>query len=145
MLLTNNQKEQFAELSLIFALPQLIKDKQELKGKRLGSIFQRLTKHAEKELSKLPKATKHDKAYCLDRILEFGQSSGWLRDTDTISGVSFALGLIEYSQYKYPKSIVDALNDAFERLTIDETEDFELYVQEAEKALEIWRKGREIE
>ncbi len=145
MLLTKNQKEQFAELSLIFALPQLIKDKQELKGKRLGSIFNRLTKHAEKELKKLPKATKHDKAYCLDRILEFGQDSGWLRDTDTISGVSFALGLIEHSKYKYPKSIVDALNDAFERLTIDETEDFELYVQEAEKALEIWRKGREIE
>ena len=54
MLLTVEQKEHFAELSLIFALPKLIKDKQLLKGKRLGTIFQRLTKHAQKELNKLP-------------------------------------------------------------------------------------------
>lgn len=142
MLLTVEQKEHFAELSLIFALPKLIKDKQKLRGKRLGTIFHRLTKHAQKELNKLPKASTNDKAYCLDRILEFGQASGWARETDTISGVSFALGLIENSHYQYPQSIIDALNDAFERLTREESEDFEIYVKEAERALNIWRNKK---
>ena len=142
MLLTFEQKERFAELSLIFALPKLIKNQQNLKGKRLGTIFDRLTKHAERELQKLPKASVSDTAYCLDRILEFGQASGWLRDTDTISGVSFALGLIENSHYQYPQSIIDALNDAFERLTVEESEEFDTYVQEAERALNIWRSKK---
>ena len=141
MLLTVEQKERFAELSLIFALPKLIKNQQNLKGSRLKTIFDRLTKPAERELKKLPKASTNDTAYCLDRILEFGQASGWLRDTDTISGVSFALGLIKSSHYQYPQSIIDALNDAFERLTREETETFEHYVKEAERALNIWRKS----
>lgn len=139
-MMTFEQKERFAELSLIFALPQLIKDKNELKGKRLGTIFDRLQKHARKELSRLPKANHIETAYCLDRILEFGQESGWLRDTDTIAGVCFTLGLIDNSiHYEYPQSIIDALNDAFERLTWDETEDSQIYINEAERALKIWR------
>ena len=139
-MMTFDEKERFAELSLIFALPQLIKDKEALKGKRLGTIFERLQKHAKKELARLPKAKPLETAYCLDRILEFGQESGWLRETDTISGVSFVLGLIEHSQYNYPQTIIDALNDAFERLTYSETEESQIYIHEAEKALKIWRE-----
>ena len=137
--MTFEQKERFAELSLIFALPMCIKNKNNLKSTRLGSIFDRLQKHAKKELARLPKAKPLETAYCLDRILEFGQESGWLRETDTIAGVSFTLGLIEHSKYRYPQTIIDALNDAFERLTVEESEDFEHYVKEAERALNIWR------
>ena len=139
-MLTFEQRERYTELSLIFALPTLVKDREKLKVKRLGSIFDRLQKHATKELNKLPAATSRDTAYSLDRILEFGQASGWLRETDTISGVSFALGLLENSLYDYPQSIVDALNDAFERLTYEETEDSHEYIREAEKALRVWYK-----
>jgi len=142
-MMTFEQKERFAELSLIFALPKLIKDSEKLKGKRLGTIFDRLQKHARKEISKLPKASTLETAYCLDRILEFGEKSGWLRDTDTISGVSFTLGLIEQSIYPYPQTIIDALNDAFERLTYSETEDSQQYINEAERALEKWRERQD--
>ena len=140
MRMTKPQLEHFAELSLIFALPSLIKDSEKLKGKRIGSIFDKLQKHTKKELNKLPKASKYDTAYCLDRVLEFGQESGWLRDTDTISGVSFTLGLIEHSKYPYPQTIIDALNDAFERLTYEETEDSQEFIAEAERALKIWKR-----
>jgi hypothetical protein len=142
-MMTFEQKERFAELSLIFALPKLIRDSEKLKGKRLGTIFDRLQKHARKEISKLPKASTLETAYCLDRILEFGEKSGWLRDTDTISGVSFTLGLIEQSIYPYPQTIIDALNDAFERLTYSETEDSQQYINEAERALEKWRERQD--
>ncbi|MBF0229202.1 MAG: hypothetical protein HQK63_06365 [Desulfamplus sp.] len=145
MMMTLQQREHESELALIVALPLMIMniDRKSVKGKRIGGILDRLTKHTVKAAKRNPAPVHpYDRAYCLDRLSEFFDAMNW-SDKDKVDVrmmMSFLLGLIEESYSYYPQSIVDALNDGFERLSKEDEEDVK-YIREAEKALTIWRQG----
>lgn len=102
-----NKKTYIAELTLIYAIPEL------LIGPAYGSLktkYDRLQKECKKEMAR-KRATRInfiDAQKCIDKFFKL---SGWIEKKKHIGTcLSFVLAMIDESENKFPKIIVDSLN-----------------------------------
>jgi len=145
-MLTNSQIETLAELSLVRALPDMILDRKKINKSRLGNIYKRLQKYTDNIISTFPIVGTLDRGKVHERIWNFATVSGWeKKEHDVIKLLSFILGIIDESDFKYPELIIEELNNAFEHITNDINDDeINGYLAEAEVAVALW-KGRNIQ
>lgn len=134
-----NFAEATGEMSLIISLTLAV-SRNTGKG-RLKNLLNKLQKLCEKEFKRFPpmygKVTEIN-----NKIVSFSENCGWDDTVETIIFVSFLLGLIEQSEYKYPQSIIEVLNDIYEFIT--NGRDYHGSSRLADHALLIWAQYDKI-
>lgn len=143
-MLTNKQIEHLSELSLVRALPDMILDRKKINKSHLGNIYKKLQKYTDNIILSFPKVGTLDRLKIHERIWGFAELAGWeKKEHDVIKLLSFLLGLIDESDFKYPERIIEELNNAFEHITQEE-DDINEHLIQAESAVALW-KGRTIQ
>jgi hypothetical protein len=145
-MLTIEQKENIVELSLIIALPKFIMDthKHKIRKNKLESIFKRIDKHSRKMLMRTPVIKyRKDLEYAANRLETFFKTMQWTESSkiDVRTVISFLLGIIEDSKAPYPQSLIDALNDCFERIEFEDSNAIAC-LQEANRAVLTWNLNK---
>jgi len=100
--------KKIASLSLIRAIP-LTADN--LPQGRIRGLLVRLAKQSQKELNALPEVSKHEYEMIIDRVADWGEMTWGHKKVHAVSMISFALGMIEDSDFKYPARLIETLTD----------------------------------
>lgn len=128
-----------AELALVVSLTLSLQKK--LKMGRLKNQLEQLQKACEKEFRRLPAiGTKVDVVN--RKIVSFSENCKWADEVEVITYISFLLGLIEQSDYHYPMSIINLLNNINDFVT--DGRDYHGHCKLAEHALEVWEAYEKI-
>lgn len=135
-----NYAEATAEMGLITSLTLSIT--QRVNKGRLKNLLERLKERCEKEFKKFPvMGWKVDEIN--RKIVSWSENCGWADEVEVITFVSFLLGLIDQSEYKYPQNIIDVLNDIYEFIT--NGKDYHGSCKLADHALLVWSQYEKIE
>lgn len=135
-----NYAEITGEFGLITSLTLSIT--QRLNKGRLKNLLERLREHCEKEFKKFPPM--YGKVDEINRkIVSWSENCGWADEVEVITFVSFLLGLIDQSEYKYPNNIIENLNDIYDFMT--DGKDFPKHCKLADHALLVWSQYEKIE
>ena len=97
------------ELALIRSIPDMITG---LKPSRIKGLFAKLQREVDKDLGNLPAASKLDMIRAGEIMTAFMKSAGWYEKAKhPATTVSFALGMIESSDFRFRPGIVKKLNE----------------------------------
>ncbi len=97
------------ELALIRAIPDLTLGS--LKPARKKALFLRLQDAVDKDLRLFPRASKQDLDRVWESVEKFGKMTGWLNHTRHVGTLlSFCLGIIEKSSFKFNEKIPKTIN-----------------------------------
>lgn len=129
-----NYAEITGELALMVSLTLAVKKK--IKKGRLHNLLTRLQDHCEREFKNFPPLSTEQIDELNKKIISFSENCGWEDEVETIIFVSFLLGLIEESEYFYPRKIIDELNNIYDFITAGD--DFSKHCKLADHALEVW-------
>ena len=130
-------KEYTVELALIRAIPDMTRDK--IPASRTRSLYKKIQKLVDRELAYQPYVTPSDRIAIYDRILQFSDKVNWEnRELDIAVLFNFVLGIIEDSEFKYPKKLIDIVSEAALWTTKDDIKDEQYF--EAEKSLIAWNE-----
>jgi len=134
-----NVAEITGELALVVSLTLALQKK--IKAGRLKKQLQQLQKACEKEFRRLPPiGTKVDAVN--RKIVSFSENCGWADEVEVITYISFLLGLIEQSDYHYPMSIINILNNINDFVT--DGRDYRGHCKLADHALDVWEAYEKI-
>ena len=100
--------EYIAELAMIRAIP-LTADN--LPKGRIRGLLVRLATQSQKELNALPEIPKHEYEMIIDRVADWGEITWGHKKVHAVSMISFALGMIENSDFRYPPRLIETLTD----------------------------------
>lgn len=129
--------EYVIELGLIHAIPNMCTTN--MKPGRLKGIYKRIQALTIKEIYRQPAVGMSKGIMIGERLLKFAKRMDWEKREVAIEVLlSFVLGLIEDSQYRFSKKLVDNINDAVDFVTHGVIEDE--HTAEAEEALKVWRE-----
>ena len=104
--------KEIAELALIGAVPEIANGTRPGRGKNLCD---RLAKSVQKTLAIMPEIEKKEIDMIQATIGEFGRITGWEgKERQMTTYLSFCADLIERSDTKFDKCILDNLNDLVE-------------------------------
>lgn len=107
--------KKIVEIAFVVAIPKMIKDK--IKKGRFRNLCRMLYKTSTKELNKI-QLTKAEESTALETIFEFGKRTGWEgKQKNVMTLISFALCLIEESEFEHNAKIISVLNDMYEYLS----------------------------
>ncbi len=107
--------KKIVEIAFVVAIPKMIKDK--IKKGRFRNLCRRLYKISCREINKI-QLTKEDEDTALQIILEFGKRTGWHgKQKNVMTLISFALCLLEESEFEHNAKIISVLNDMYEYLS----------------------------
>lgn len=108
--------KEIAELALIGAVPEIVKGMKPGRGKNLCD---RLSMSVHKTLAVMPEIRKEDIDMIQAAIGEFGRITGWEgKERHMTTYLSFCADLIERSESKFDKCIMESLNDLVEYFEI---------------------------
>lgn len=115
--LLKSQIKKMSELALIRGIPDLIVD--DLKNGRLKGQCFKLVKEVDKQFLDFPSPDEMDISKISGILSSFGKSTGWEnKPKHVMTLVSFCLDMVEKSENKNSKKLIDILNniaDYFER------------------------------
>jgi len=97
-----------AELSMIRAIPLTADD---IPRGRIGGLLTRLAKQSQRSLNALPEIPRQDYQIIVDRVSSWGEITWGHKKVHAVSMISFALGMIEDSEFKYPPRLIETLTD----------------------------------
>lgn len=101
--------KQIAELAMVRAIPLTATTVP--KG-RLKGLMKRIAKQADKALDSLPIITQPEYEAICERIATWGEQTGWgSREKHAVTMISFALAMIEQSEFKHPSRLIETLTD----------------------------------
>lgn len=107
-----NKKElkHLSEIALIRAIPELTIN--EVKPSRTKSLFIKLQKACDYDLRKMKNPSKKDINNVRIIMEKFKKLSGWGKNQrHTATLISFCLGIIEKSEWRFNKRIIESLTD----------------------------------
>ena len=135
--MTDNLKRKKAELTLLYAVPQ-ISDAHP--NSRLAGLQRKLQETIKPYLAQLDRFTDQDLHEINQGIFEWGKDTGWL-DQKKCTGtlVSFCLDMLENSPIEYPYKIHQVLNQLAEHLENGKAL-YPLSCSAGQIATEKWRK-----
>jgi len=118
-MMTEKQEQQLYELALTRSI--LACTKGTLEEGRLKNQYKLLEKETTKALRSFPQISTDDVAKAEKVLNEFGKLTGWQhKERHVATLVSFALEILENSEFKYSKKTIDALvniHDYYERVS----------------------------
>ncbi len=98
-----------AELSMIAAIP-LTATKKVPQG-RVRGLLSNLSKVSTKQLCALPGIPKKEYEQIIERVAKWGEMTWAGKDVHAVTMCSFALGMIENSEFYYPPRLINTLTD----------------------------------
>ena len=78
---------------------------------RIRGLLVRLAKQSQKELNALPEVSKHEYEMIIDWVADWGEMTWGKKKVHAVSMISFALGMIENSEFEYPARLIETLED----------------------------------
>ena len=78
---------------------------------RIKGLLAKLAVQSQKELNALPEIPEGDYQMIIDKIADWGEMTWGHKKVHAVSMVSFALGMIEDSDFKYPANLIKTLSD----------------------------------
>jgi len=131
------QRRKLAEISLIHGIPIITNAKE---NSRLAGLQRKLQKLAMVDLITLPNIGEEEATFIDDRIEKWLKEIGWWRNPIHVGSlISFCLGFLENSPFKYNPRIEETLNKIAEHLE----QNNELKYQDIQTGTEIintWQK-----
>ena len=100
--------KRIAELAMIRAIP-LTADN--VHQGRIKGLLVKLAVRSQKELNALPEIPGCEYQMIIDRVSDWGEMTWGHKKVHAVSMVSFALGMIENSDFKYPAKLIKTLSD----------------------------------
>jgi len=97
-----------AELAMVRAIPLTADD---VPRGRIKGLLVKLAIQSQKELNALPEIPGRDYQMIIDKIADWGEMTWGHKKVHAVSMVSFALGMIENSDFKYPAKLIKILSD----------------------------------
>lgn len=105
--------EKTGELALIECLPKNVLPT--TKNGRLQNRLIQLQNAVHSEFSRMPYISLREKNQALNKIMDFGEKTGWdKRERHPVTLISFLLGMVENSKFKYNQKITTLLNEIFD-------------------------------
>ena len=104
----NHLHKKIAELAMIRAIPLTADD---LPKGRIRGLLARLAKISQKELNSFPEIPKREYEMIVERVARWGELTWGKKKVHAVSMISFALGMIENSDYEYPKRLIETMTD----------------------------------
>lgn len=98
-----------AELAMVNAIPLTATNN--IPRGRVRGLLDRLQKISMRQLYALPDVSKSEYEQIIDRVAKWGELTWGKKEVHAVTMCSFALGMIENSEFKYPARLVDTLVD----------------------------------